>query len=73
MRVKVRVIPRSKCVEVREIDTQSLRVKVLSPPLDGQANNELIAILGRYYHKPRSAIRILKGLRSRIKVIEVAD
>lgn len=73
MLVKIRVIPRSNRVEVKEINGESLRVRLLSPPIDGRANNELIAILGKYYNKPKSAIRIRKGLRSRDKVVEVKD
>ncbi|MGD8979906.1 MAG: DUF167 domain-containing protein [candidate division WOR-3 bacterium] len=73
MRVNVHVIPRSKHVEVKRINEESLRVKVLSPPVNGQANHELMAILSRYYSKPKSAIRIRSGLRSRNKVIEVED
>lgn len=73
MLVKIRVIPRSKHVEVKKINAKSLRVKLLSPPFDGRANNELIDILSRYYERPRSSIRIRKGLRSRHKVIEVMD
>ena len=73
MLVKIHVIPRSKHVEVKKVSEDSLRIKVLSPPVDGRANNELIAVLGRYYNKPKSAIRIRKGLRSRNKVIEIKD
>jgi uncharacterized protein (TIGR00251 family) len=73
MLVKIRVIPRSKRVEVKEINAESLRVRLHSPPIDGRANNELIAILGKYYDKPRSAIHIRKGLRSRDKVVEIKD
>lgn len=73
MLVKIRVIPRSKRVEVRKVNAKSLRVKLLSPPFDGRANNELIAVLSGYYNKPKSSIRIRKGFRSRDKVIEVTD
>lgn len=73
MRVNIHVIPRSKQVEIKRINEESLRVKVLSPPVKGRANHELVSILSRYYNKPRSAIRIRSGLRSRNKVIEIKD
>jgi uncharacterized protein (TIGR00251 family) len=71
--LKVRVTPRSKSVEIEELGKDRLRVRVLSPPTDDRANNELIAILARYYNRRKSAIRIKRGLRSRDKLIELKD
>jgi uncharacterized protein (TIGR00251 family) len=71
--VKIRVVPRSKYIEIEERGKDSLRVRLLSPPTDGRANNELIAVLARYYNKRKSEIKIKTGLRSRDKLIEVKD
>ena len=73
MLVKVRVIPRSTRVAIEELEKNRLRVRVLSPPTDDRANNELIDILARYYNKRKSAVQIKKGLRSRDKLVEVKD
>ena len=73
MLVKVHVVPKSKRVEIRELTEKCLRVKLLSPPIDGRANSELLKLLARYYKKSKSAIRIKKGIRSRNKLIEVVD
>lgn len=73
MLVKIRVISRSKHVEIEELGKDRLKVRVLSPPIDDRANNELIAILARYYNKRKSAVRIKRGFRSRDKLIEVKD
>lgn len=73
MLVKIRVISRSKYVEIEELGKDHLKVRVLSPPIDDRANNELIAILARYYNKRKSAVRIKKGFRSRDKLIELKD
>jgi len=73
MLVKVHVVPKSKSVKIEELAEKCLRVRLISPPVDGRANNELIKLLARYYKKNKSAVRIKKGLRSRDKLIEVAD
>jgi len=71
--VKVHVVPRSKKVEIEELAEKCLRVRLLSPPIDGRANSELIGLLARYYKKSKSAVKIKKGFRSRNKLIEVTD
>ena len=73
MLVKVHVVPKSKSVEIEELAEKCLRVRLISPPVDGRANSELIKLLARYYKKNKSAVKIKKGLRSRDKLIDVAD
>ncbi|KPL13555.1 hypothetical protein AMJ74_05065 [candidate division WOR_3 bacterium SM1_77] len=73
MLLKVHVIPKSKRIEIEELDEKNLRVRLSSPPIDGRANSELIELLARYYKKGKSSIRIRKGFRSRNKLIEVTD
>lgn len=73
MLVKVHVVPKSKSVEIEELAEKCLRVRLLSPPIDGRANSELIELIARYYKKSKSSVTIRKGLRSRDKLIEVTD
>ena len=73
MLLHVRVMPRSKKNEVMDLGQNRLRVKVVSPPVDGRANAELIESLARYYDRPRSSITIKKGKASRDKVVEITD
>ena len=73
MLLKVHVITRSKKTGVEELDNNSLKVKVASPPIGERANNELIEVIAQYYNKRRSAVRITKGLRARNKIVEVTD
>lgn len=44
-----------------------LRVAVKPPPQDGQANEELLRLLGRTLGLPPSAFRILSGHRKPLK------
>jgi uncharacterized protein (TIGR00251 family) len=73
MLVRVQVIPRSKKSTVIDIGKGGLKVKVLSPPIDNQANNELIQVLAQYYNVKKSSIKIKKGMRSRNKLIEIEN
>ncbi|PIV64459.1 MAG: hypothetical protein COZ37_07050 [bacterium (Candidatus Ratteibacteria) CG_4_10_14_3_um_filter_41_18] len=71
MKIQVKVIPNSKKVKVEKNETGSLRVKVDAAAREGKANKRLVEILAKYFSKPKSSIRILKGLASRNKVIEI--
>jgi hypothetical protein len=73
----VKVIPRASRSEVAGVTEGRLRVRVAAPPVDGEANLELIEALRRYIFTAsgvrvkKSAIRILKGRTSRSKVVEI--
>ena len=49
-----------------------LRVRVQESPVDGQANRALIKLLADRLGVPISAVRIVSGLKSRNKVVELA-
>ena len=73
MLVRVRVIPLSKKSTVVNLGEGLLKVRVLSPPTDNRANNELIEVLAQYYNIRKSSIKIRKGLKSKSKLIEIED
>jgi len=48
-----------------------LRVRLHAPPVDGAANDALVAFLADRLDVPRRGVRIVTGATSRTKVIEV--
>lgn len=42
-----------------------------SPPVDGKANLELIALLADHFHCSKSAVSISSGASSRLKLVRV--
>ena len=42
-----------------------------SPPVDGKANKELIALVAKHFSCPRSAVAITAGHKGRIKRIRI--
>jgi uncharacterized protein (TIGR00251 family) len=73
MQLRVRVVPRSRKAEVIDLGNNRLRVRVVSPPAEGRANDELIGLLARHYKKSKSSIIIKKGVKSRDKFVEIID
>jgi uncharacterized protein (TIGR00251 family) len=50
----------------------SLIVKLAAAPVDGAANDELIALLAKTLRLPKRAITIVSGERARTKRIRIA-
>ena len=42
-----------------------------SPPVDGKANKELVALIARHFACPKSAVSIKSGASGRIKLVIV--
>jgi len=72
MRIQVRVRPNSRTEEVSQ-EGDGFIVKVKEPPREGKANQAVIKLLAQHFGVSKSQVRILSGLRSGKKVIEVAE
>jgi uncharacterized protein (TIGR00251 family) len=67
----VRVQPRASRDEVAgEIDG-ALKVRLQAPAIEGRANEALIEFLSSVLKRPKAAVRISSGERSRVKRVEV--
>jgi len=70
MLVSIRVIPRSTRNRL-EWDGEVLKARLTAPPVDGAANEALIALLADQLTLPRRAISIVRGATSRQKVVNI--
>ena len=72
MRYTVQVIPRAKHNKVVD-EKGRLKVFLTDPPVEGQANRALLEVLAGYWGVRKSRLRIIRGEKSREKVVEVAE
>jgi hypothetical protein len=70
MRYAVRVVPRAKQNKVLEEESR-LKVFLTDPPVEGQANKALIEVLAAHLGVRKSRLRIVRGEKSRDKVVEM--
>jgi len=70
LRIEVRVKPRSKREEIREVEKGKLEVRVKEPPEGGKANRRVIELVASYLKIPKSRLRIVRGHTSKEKVLE---
>jgi uncharacterized protein (TIGR00251 family) len=66
----IRVVPRSKHAAV-ELDGERITVRITAPPVDGKANDAVVAELSGIMGIPKRDISILRGQTSRSKTIEI--
>ncbi|HAM49470.1 MAG TPA: hypothetical protein DCP92_01755 [Nitrospiraceae bacterium] len=69
--IQVKVRPRSSRKSIREVIGDTVTVDLTAPPVDGAANEQLLEILSEELGIRKSSFRILKGLSSRHKVVEI--
>jgi uncharacterized protein (TIGR00251 family) len=70
--VNVRVIPRAGKSGLAGTRGDALLVRLQSPPVDGAANEELIAVLAEALGVSKRQVSIVSGSRSRHKRVHVA-
>ncbi len=71
MKLSITVIPRSSKTEITEQKGNSYRIKLKSAPDKGKANAELLRFLAREFKIAQSEITILRGKKSRKKIIHI--
>jgi uncharacterized protein (TIGR00251 family) len=71
VRFWVRVQPRASKNEVCGAFNGALKVRLQAPPVDGAANDALVALLAESFGVARRQVRVLTGATSRSKVVEI--
>lgn len=67
----VRVHPGARKNSVTGIHTEAVKIALTAPPVDGKANEALIAFLADILRLPRARIAIVAGPTSRTKTLRI--
>ena len=70
MLISIRVIPRSSKNSLAW-EQGKLTVRLTSPPIDGAANEALVALLAEELGLPKRQITIVRGASGRQKTVEI--
>ncbi len=71
MKINVTVKPNSKIESVEQIDDLNYILKFNVLPVDNAANKKVVEMLSDYFKKPKTSIQIIKGFKSKNKVVEL--
>jgi len=70
MILNLKIVPNAKSEKlVKEADR--FKVYVTAPAVDGKANQRLVEFLAGHFKVKKSAVTILRGQTSRLKVVEI--
>ena len=70
-RLTVKVHPRARRSSLAGRIGDAWKLSLAAPPVDGKANDECVRFLAEFARVPRSRVRIVMGLTSRLKVVEI--
>ena len=71
MKIVARIKPNARKREVVKVKEGEYVVSVVSPAREGKANEELIEALSEHFKVAKSRVRIIGGLKSKKKVLEI--
>lgn len=70
--LQVRVKTRSRVSELVQAPDGTWVARLKAPPVDGQANKELVALVAEKFRCGKAAVTIKAGASSRTKLVRVA-
>lgn len=78
MKIFIKIKPYSKINSVLSdkinlLGEREIEIKIAEVPVDGRANETLIDFLAKYFKIQKKYIKILNGLKSRNKIIEIIE
>lgn len=71
-KLSVRITPGAKRNAITALKEGIWCIKIAAPPVEGKANEELIAYLSQLLGVRRSSLSVLKGRTSRNKLVSVS-
>ena len=71
--VQVKVKPNARASRLEECSDGTWLAELKSAPIEGRANDELIALIARHFGCRRSAVTIKSGAAGRIKLVRIDE
>jgi uncharacterized protein len=71
--LQVKVKPGSRISSLEQGSDGVWLAKLKSPPVDGKANAELIALVAKHFECPKLSVSIKSGASGRVKWVRIED
>lgn len=71
VRLTLLIQPKASKNEIVGPHDGALKIRIQAPPIDGRANEELVAFLAKELKLPKRAITVLKGETGRNKIVQI--
>lgn len=73
MKIKVKVKPNAKQESVEKTGEKDFLLRVKAPAREGRANQAVVELLSEYFNLPKSGISIVRGEKSKNKVVNLCE
>jgi uncharacterized protein (TIGR00251 family) len=70
---QIRVKPNSRATLLEQSDDGTWLAHIKSPPVEGKANAELIALVAKHFSCRKSDVSIKSGGSGRIKLVQISE
>ena len=71
--LQVKVKPNARVSRLEAVGPGLWHAELKSAPVDGRANQELIALVAKAFGCPRAAVSIRSGAAGRLKLVRIED
>lgn len=69
--IRVKVKPRSREGSLAQVPDGTWLARVKAPPVEGRANDELIALVAQHFQCAKQAVSIKSGESARLKLVRI--
>ncbi len=73
VRLTINVKPRSREDKLIVESDGTITLRIVAPPIEGKANRMVVRFLAKRLGKSKSQVRIVAGLRSNVKIVEITN
>jgi uncharacterized protein (TIGR00251 family) len=71
--LQIKVKPNSRVSLLQQNDDGTWLAQIKSPPVDGKANEELIALVAKHFRLRKLEVSIKSGGSSRTKLVQISE
>ncbi len=71
--IQVKVKPNARVSAFEKQPDGTWLAQLMSPPVDGKANDELIALVARHFGRRKSQVTLRSGASGRMKLLQIDD
>jgi hypothetical protein len=69
--IQVKVKPNSRTSQFAQGEDGTWLAQLKSPPIDGKANEELVALVAKHFECRKAAVSIKSGASGRMKLVRI--
>jgi uncharacterized protein len=71
--LRVKVKPNARVCGLEELADGTWLARIKAPPIDGRANEELVALVAEHFALRKAQVSIKSGASGRMKLVEIED